>query len=172
MAWDDRFLTLFARCVAAYRGGNRDYASYYGAADHELLGEIGYKPRELFDFVEDHVDEGEPSAATALLVAAVRRDFFSIVQGRVVSPAVITANDIPTFGEALEGIHYLPRLLAKARAKLRGELDADVMFGCGGDRKFFRDHGEIHPADFLRQVWAAGAEDAEVAAFVRGSSRG
>jgi hypothetical protein len=85
---------------------------------------------------------------------------------------VITANDIPTFGEALEGIHYLPRLLAKARAKLRGELDADVMFGCGGDRKFFRDHGEIHPADFLRQVWAAGAEDAEVAAFVRGSSRG
>jgi len=171
MAWDDQFLTLFARGVAAYRGGDSDYASYYGAADRALLGEIGYKPRELFDFIEDHVDEGEPTAATALLVAAVRRDYFGVVQAGVASPVVITANDLPTFGEDLEGIHYLPRVLAKARAKLRGELDPDVMFGCGGDRKFFRDHGDIHPADFLRQVWAAGAEDAKVAAFVRGARR-
>jgi hypothetical protein len=172
MAWDDHFLTLFGRCVAAYRGGNSDFASHYGAADHALLASIGCKPRELFDFVEDHVDEGEPSAATALLVAAVRRDFFAVVQNRVPSQRVVTADDIPTFGDALEGIHYLPRLLAKARAKLRGELDPDVMFCCGGDRKFLRDHGDIHPADFLRHVWAAGTDDGPVAAFVRGSARG
>jgi hypothetical protein len=172
MAWNDDFGALFDRCVARYRAGDRDFAGYFTAADRGLLGGIGYKPRELFDFVEDFVDEGEPSASTALLIAAVRRDFFTVVQQRVASATVVGSGDMSTFGDALEGIYYLPRILAKARAKLRGELDPDLMFGCGGDRKFLRDHGDIHPADFLRHVWAAGDDDAAVAAFVRAAALG
>ena len=79
----------------------------------------------------------------------------------------ITAADLPTFGDELGGMAYLPRILRKARAKLRGELDPDIMFCCGGDRKFLREHGGIHPADFLRQVWAAGDNDMKIVEFVR-----
>ena len=32
------------------------------------------------------------------------------------------------------------------------------MYGCGGDRRFFKENG-IHPAEFLRAAWAY--EDAE-----------
>jgi hypothetical protein len=40
------------------------------------------------------------------------------------------------------------------------------MYSCGGDRKFLRSH-DIHPADFLRAVWAAGDDDSKAAAYVR-----
>jgi hypothetical protein len=40
------------------------------------------------------------------------------------------------------------------------------MFGCGGDRNFLTKHGNIHPADFLRNLWAAGDDDAKMASWV------
>lgn len=166
MHWNDSFLILFDRCVAAYRGGNRDFETYYPPGDLAFLAEIGHKPREFFDFVEDFCEDGEPSPATALLVAAVRRDYFLTVQKGAPGGRLLTRDDVPTFGDTLEGIAYLPRILAKARAKLRGELDPDLMFGCGGDRNFLGKHGGIHPADFLRQVWAAGGDDLRLARWV------
>ena len=167
MTWNDRFLALFYRCCTLHGGGDNDFNSFYSADDLAFLASIGYQPREFFDFVEDHCDESEPSASTALLVAAARRDYFMVVQKGVPSDKVIGRDDLPTFGDELEGMHYLPRILTKARAKLRGELDPDIMFGCGGDRKFLREHGDIQPADFLRNVWAAGDNDSTVAAWVR-----
>lgn len=166
MPWDEQFLTLFRRCVDAYRGGNSDFGSYYSPADLEFLQSIGYKPRELFDFVEDLVDEGVPSEPAALLIAAARRDYLTVEQDGVLSDREIGSNDIPSRGEELDGIAYLPRIIAKARAKLRGELDPDLMFSCGGDRGFLRRHGEIHPADFLRYVWAARDNDQLIADYV------
>ena len=166
MTWNDTFLTLFDRCVAAYRSGNNDFETYYEPADLAFLAEIGCKTREFFDFVEDLCEDGEPSASTALLIAAVRRDYFLAVQEGAASDRVFTRDDVPTFGDELNGFAYLPRILAKARAKLRGELDPELMFGCGGDRNFLKKSGEIHPADFLRQVWAAGDDDQKLAAWV------
>jgi hypothetical protein len=166
MHWNDTFLHLFDRCVATYHGGNTDFETYYSEDDLAFLAEIGHKKREFFDFVEDFCEEGAPSVATALLVASVRRDYFLTVQQGAPGGRLLTRDDVPTFGEELDGIAYLPRILAKARAKLRGELDPDLMFGCGGDRNFLRKHGNIHPADFLRQVWAAGDDDRKTAAWV------
>ena len=31
----------------------------------------------------------------------------------------------------------------------------DIIYCCENDRRCFREHGNIHPADFLRVVWAA-----------------
>lgn len=167
MTWDDQFLLLFDRCVSQYRSGTLDFNGYYQAEDQVFLKEIGYKPREFFDFVEDFCEDGRPSASTALLVAGVRRDYFRMVQGcEAASPRLTTRDDIPAFGESLDGIAYLPRILAKARAKLRGELDPDLMYGCGGDRNFLRKHGNLHPADFLRMVWAIGEDEGKLAAWV------
>ena len=165
-AWNDNFVTLFDRCCALYQSGNTAFETYYRPDDLAFLESIGCQPREFFDFVEDFCAEGTPSASTALLVAAVRRDYFMTIQCGEKSGKVLTRDDIPTFGEELDGRPYLPRILAKARAKLRGELDPDLMYGCGGDRNFLSRNGEIHPADFLRHVWACGEDDQKLADWV------
>jgi hypothetical protein len=169
MNWNDCFLDLFDRCVKLYLSGDRDFTHYYTAADDDaaLLTEIGYQPREFFDFVEDFCEEAAPSASTALLIAAVRRDYFQVVMHGQLSEKRLTSADLPTFGDELSGISYLPRILAKAEAKLRGELDPDLMFGCGGDRHFLKKNGDLHPADFLRQVWAANGDAAKLVAWMR-----
>jgi len=167
MTWNDRFLSLFDRCVERYQSGDKDFTGYYDAKDAALLAEIGYKPREFFDFVEDYCEEGDPSPSTSLLVAAVRKDYFEVVMNRKTSDRELSRDEVPTFGDDLEGIAYLPRILAKARAKLRGELDPDLMYGCGGDRNFLEKSGNLHPADFLRQVWAADGDDGKVLAWIR-----
>lgn len=169
MTWNERFLELFRKCVDRYRSGDADFENYYTSEDREFLREIGCKPRELFDFVEDLVDEGEPAESTALLIAAVRRDYLNVMQKGQPSGHEITSSDLPTFGDLLDGVAYLPRIITKARAKLRGELDPDLMFCCGGDRKFLREHGGIHPADFLRVVWSARDDDSRILAFVHQS---
>ncbi|MBG70613.1 MAG: hypothetical protein CMN06_10965 [Roseibacillus sp.] len=169
MTWDEEFTTIFNRCVEIYQSGNADFESYYSQGDLNFLRSIGCKTRELFDFVEDHVDESAPSPTTALLITAVRRDYLHVVQNGQISDHQITREDLPSFGDTLGGIHYLPRILTKARAKLKGELDPDIMYCCGGDRKFLREHA-IHPADFLRHVWAADGDDEKILELVRSSS--
>jgi hypothetical protein len=134
--WNDQFMTLFNRCLEQYHRGNYDFNTYYSESDLMFLRNIGCKPREFFDFVEDH--GADLPATTALLVAAVRRNYFLTEQG----------------GN-----------LCKARAKLRGELDPDIMYGCGGDRMFLEKHG-ISPSDFLQTVWKEGADDQAVAQYV------
>ena len=170
MNWNEQFTDLFDRCVTLYRGGNTELGSYYSNEDLQFLRGIGCKPRELFDFIEDYVDERDPTPTTALLIAAVRRDYLEVVQGGQLSEVEITREDLPTFGDTLGELPYLPRILTKARAKLRGELDPDIMYCCGGDRKFLREHG-IHPADFLRLVWAAGDDEGKIVELVIPASR-
>ncbi len=165
-AWSTRFLQLFASCAARFRCGDVDFTGYYTPDDLAFLTSIGYKPREFFDFVEDHVSYGDPNPETALLVAAVRRDYLKVIQHGQLSPVEITPNQLPPKPEAIEGIPWLPRLIAKARIKLRGEMDPEIMYGCGGDRQFFAKY-DIHPADFLRTVWAAGDDDAKILAYVK-----
>lgn len=168
MEWNDRFLELLADSQIRYREGNRTHQDFFSQEEVLFLASIGYKPREMFDFVEDFVEEGVPSPSTALLIASVRRDYFLTTQKGVSSSTpLITAMDLPGFGDMLEGIPYLPRIIAKARGKLRGELDPDVMFCCGGDRKFLREHGNISPADFLRHIWAAHEDTHAIVHFVK-----
>ena len=69
----------------------------------------------------------------------------------------------------MDGIPWLPRIIKKAEAKLRGEMAPDLMYGCGGDRNFFREH-RLNPADFLRHVWAADGDEAKVLAYVKAAT--
>ena len=104
--------------------------------------------------MEDHADYGDPSAETAVLIAAVRRDYLLTVMEGEPSTHEISPTDLPAKDAEMEGVRWFPRILRKAQAKLRGELHPDMMFCCGGDRGFLREH-DIHPADFLRVVWSA-----------------
>lgn len=171
MTWNEQFLHLFDTCIARYQNGERDYNAWFTTADLQLLEEIGCKTREFFDFVEDFCDKQNPAPSTALLIAAVRRDYFHTIQKRQKSDKTLTHDELPNFGVTLNDIAYLPRILTKARAKLRGELDPDIMYGCGGDLNFLKNNGDIHPADFLRQVWAAGDDDQKLATWVANQAR-
>lgn len=166
-SWDQTFRALFDRCVQAHRGGNTNQNSWYTADDKAFLASIGCTPQEFFDFVDDHVRyEDGPSFETALLVAAVRRDYLTVVQHGKTSTQRVDPSALPAKSASVEGITWLPRLIAKARAKLRGEMDPDTMYGCGGDRAFFAQH-QLHPADFLRVVWAAGDDDQRIIDYVK-----
>jgi hypothetical protein len=104
--------------------------------------------------------------ATALLIAAVRRDYFLVVQQGRHSSQTIRMEDLPAKTAVAAGLAWLPRLIEKARAKLRGEMPPDLMYGCGGDREFLQ-RVKIHPADFLRHVWSAGTDNAKIIAYVQ-----
>jgi hypothetical protein len=158
--------------VAKYRGGDEDFTRYYTPADSAFLASIGYKPREFFDFVEDFCEYGgDPSAGAALLIASARRDYLLTVQhGKTSTAEIDPAKLPPKDGTSLGGIRWLARILVKARAKLRGELHPDIMYGCGGDRQFLSGHN-IHMADFLRATWAAGDDDAKLLEWFNAAKR-
>lgn len=166
--WATEFHALFGRSAVKYLSGNTEFSSWFGLDEVAFLKSFGYKPREFFDFVEDHCNEdgGEPSAASALLVAAVRRDYFLVEQKGVPSAKVVPAGTLPPKSAEMDGIPWLPRIIAKAEAKLCGEMDPNTMFGCGGDRAFLDKH-RINPADFLRVVWAARGDAGKVLGFVK-----
>lgn len=170
--WETQFRELFDRCVKAYISGKIDFTAWFGAKDKAFLKSIGYREREFFDFVEDHcnADGDQPTVETALLVAAVRRDFLSIIQHGKTSQKIVAASSLPAKTAEMGGFVWLPRIIAKARAKLRGEMDPDIMFGCGGDRAFLSRH-DIHPADFLRAVWAAGDDDKKILTYVKSGGK-
>lgn len=164
--WEEQFRQCYDKAVAQYRQGNRQSSTYFNAAETAFLTGIGHTAQEVYDFAEDACNGGEPPYGTALLVASARRDFFLTVQKGKPTGKTISMADLPAKDAEVAGFKWLPRIIAKARAKLAGEMPADLMFGCGGDRNFLRSVN-IHPADFLRYVWAARGDDAKIIEFVK-----
>ena len=170
--WETTFRQLFDRCVKLHRSGNSNHSSWFSPEDQAFLKSIGYTGQEFFDFVDDHCRYADgPTPETALLVASVRRDYLRTVQKGVTSTRTVPPSELPAKAAAVDGIPWLPRLIAKARAKLCGEMDADTMYGCGGDRAFLSEH-DIHPADLLRVVWAAGGDDRKIIDYVKSGGTG
>ena len=73
---------------------------------------------------------------------------------------------LPPKKEAVDGIEWLPRLIVKARAKLRGEMPAELMYGCGGDRPFLQEMN-VELAEFLQVVWLFGDDDRAIIDYVK-----
>jgi len=167
--WAKDFREVFDAGLDAYRSGQRDASIMFGKGRREFLDAIGATPQEVFDLVEDTFLAGEPGVETSLLLAAVRREYFLSVQKGKRSSRVIDMEKLPPKNEQLGGIEWLPRIIEKARAKLRGEMPPELMYDCGGDRAFLCEHG-IHAADFLREVWATGDDTARLLDFVRKSA--
>lgn len=168
--WPGRFQQCYDRAVSLYQKGNHQPAGYFDPPDRAFLASIGCAAQEVYDFAEDWCRGREPSFATVLLITAVRRDYFLTVQKGAPSRLVISTKDLPAREAELAGFAWLPRIIPKARAKLRGEMPPDLMYCCGGDRGFLR-RVNVHPADFLRAVWAAGDDDDKIAEHVKQASR-
>lgn len=167
--WHHELKQLFVQSLERYRVGERNPDRHFSDDQKTFLASIGMTAQELFDFAEDHAkNDGDPDWETVLLISAARRDYFLAVQGGQPSDKVISTHDLPAKDDKLDGIPWLARFIKKAEAKLRGEMPPDLMYGCGGDRRFCQEHG-IHPADFLRHTWAHNGDPEKMAAFVKDS---
>ncbi|HUR57814.1 MAG TPA: DUF5069 domain-containing protein [Opitutaceae bacterium] len=165
-AFPHQFRTLYEKAVAQYAAGQRGPETYFTADEKKWLAAQGITPQHLYDYAEDQNNyEGEPGFEHALAIETVRRDYFLNVQGGRASSTPLDGTTLPAKADAVRGIPWLPRLLPKARAKLRGELPATLMFCCGGDRAFFKEHN-ILPAEFLSLVWRNEKSDSAIVDWV------
>lgn len=158
---------IWDKAVKLYREGHTDSANFPIQEDLPFLSSIGLNSMDVFDYAEDWVCEGSPDLLTFILIHEQRRDYFLEIQKGRLSEKRLDSSKLPGKGDEIKGIRWLPRIIPKARAKLKGELPPDTMFCCGGDRAFF-EKNDIHPVEFLRIVKRAGADDQEIIDWVVG----
>ena len=142
----------------------------FSRAETDFLATIGCTAQELFDFVDDEMRYGEPDFATTLAVAALRRDYFQSVLKGQSTGRVATMESLPAKSAQVDGIAWLPRLIVKARLKLRGEMPADLMYGCAGDRPFLRQMN-MDLRGFLKLVRDCGDNDRRIIDAVKKSAK-
>ncbi|MBI2497003.1 MAG: DUF5069 domain-containing protein [Opitutae bacterium] len=169
--FSDKFRTLYDKAVKLYAAGQRDQQAYFTAAEKAFLAASGIGGQAMYDYAEDHCNDGEPGYDRALAIESVRRDYFVNVQHGQPSTKVLDVDLMPAKTDAIKGIEWLPRIIPKTKAKLRGELPSALMYCCGGDRRFFKEH-DIHPAEFLSVVWRNGDNDTATVDWVVRRNRG
>ena len=152
-SYHQRLKAIWADAVARYQAGHRQPEGFLDNQTLAELAQLGLTLMDVFDYAEDYVNGGEPDFETFLMVHEVRRDYFLTRQQGRHSNQTLEPATLPAKTEATRGIVWLPRIMPKAIAKLRGELPPQIMYGCGGDRKFFK-RNNIHPAELLRVAWA------------------
>jgi hypothetical protein len=168
-SWKVEFQAVYARGLEAWQAGRRLPSTMFAPADAAFLGSIGCSVQELFDFVDDFARYGEPDYDDVLEVTAIRRDFFvNELKGKPASRRV-PMSELPPKAEAVDGIPWLPRIIMKARLKLRGEMPDDLMYGCGGDRQFLAGIRMSLPA-FLILVRDSGTDDRRIIDAVKRSA--
>jgi hypothetical protein len=159
------FRVLYDKAVGLYAKGQRSADTFFSADEQAFLSANGLTSQHLYDYAEDHNNYGEPGYDLALGIEFIRRDYFFIDQQGKASSSVLDETKLPPKTEAIRGIEWLPRIIPKAKAKLRGELPASLMYCCGGDRKFFKTH-DINPTEFLSVVWEYEKNDAAIIDWV------
>jgi hypothetical protein len=156
--WKTEFRNVWDRGIKAWKAGRRSAATMFEPPDVTFLAGLGCTAQELFDFVDDSMDYDDVDFETVLAVTAIRRAYFLEVMHGQWTGQVVPMRELPAKTAEVDGIAWLPRLIAKARLKLRGEMDPDLMYGCAGDRPFLRKHGMTLP-QFLQLVRDKGGDD-------------
>jgi hypothetical protein len=156
---------LYTKACKQYAAGQRGAETYFDSSETAFLAANGITPQYLYDYAEDENAGGEPGWDKALAIEMVRRDYFLNAQGGKASKTVLDETKLPAKTDEIKGISWLPRIIPKAKAKLRGELPSSLMYCCGGDRRFFKEH-DINPAEFLSLVWRNENNDAAIVDWV------
>jgi hypothetical protein len=164
--WPIEFRKVYGAATQRYNSGERTSHKLFSKSELNFLAAIGCSAQELFDFIDDLARYGEPAYETVLLTTSVRRDYFRLVQNGVPTGKQIDMDALPAKKDEVDGIAWLPRLIEKARAKLRGEMPPDLMYGCGGDRPFLREMN-VELAEFLHLVWTSGDDNRRIVDYVK-----
>lgn len=165
--WAGIFMTLFDNKVVIYKNGIQNAKAMFSKDEEDFLKSIGATPQEIFDFVEDWCDDGVPDPETVLAITTIRRDYFIQEQQGKLPEKPISESEFPSRSTTLAGLTWFPRIIEKARAKLKGELPSDLMYSCGGDRRFLN-QVKVTPVEFLEKVRDAGDNVDDIVKFVTG----
>ena len=168
--WVEEFRTLFDSGITAYKNGIQNAEAMFSTREEDFLRSIGATPQEIFDFVEDWCDDEAPDPETALAIATIRRNYFLQEQQGQFPKTSISESQFPSRSASLAGLEWFPRIIEKARAKLQGKLPPDLMYSCGGDRRFLH-KVNVGPVEFLQAVWEAGDNIAHIVKFVTDRSK-
>lgn len=153
--WIQTFRTLFEQKVTSYKKGTRNADAMFSNEEKDFLRSIGATSQEIYDFVEDWCEDGEPDPEMVVAITQIRRDYFLNDQQGQYSKYVKITDLFPPREAKLAGLEWFPRIIEKARAKLLGELPSDLMYSCGADRKFLK-KVNMDPAEFLQVVRESG----------------
>jgi hypothetical protein len=159
------FRSLYDKAVRLYAKGRRGAGKFFTRKEKAWLAANGLTAQNLYDYAEDEKNYGEPGYDRALGIELIRRDYFLLEQGGKRSKKVLDESTLPPKTASVKGIDWLPRIIPKARAKLRGELPQNLMYCCGGDRRFFKAN-DILPSEFLAVVWKFEKRDRAVVNWV------
>ena len=163
--YQNQLRAVWQHAVARYETGERNAEQFFDDAQLAFLQSIGATAQEVFDFAEDFVAGGDPDYETFAMVTDRRRSFFLQVQKGQRSDKVVMNDELPPKDAEVEGLRWLPRIHRKAKVKLHGEMNPDLMYGCGGDRNFLK-QVDLHPAEFLALVERNMEDDQAVTDYV------
>jgi hypothetical protein len=127
--WRKKFRELFFAGVDRQQHGGQSPATMFEPDEVAFLESIGCTAQELFDFADDYVHFGDVNYDDAEAIQSVRFDFFKNHLNAQPASRAMSMDEFPAKSAEVDGIPWLPRLITKARAKLRGDLPADLMYG-------------------------------------------
>ena len=144
-----------------YESGDRLVDDYFTRPELNDLASIGLNAMDVYDYVEDFCTRGE-LIGTFLAVHSVRRDYLSTSK----SSFIRSSNQMIYLQGRLLRRHRGCPNHTQSNCKIEGELPADTMYGCGGDRRFFKANN-VHPADFLKAVWYYGSDQTSLVLWLK-----
>ena len=127
--WQTQFREVFDAGVERRKAGCGDPDSMFEPDEVSFLESIGCSAQEMFDFCDDYVGWDDVIYEHVVELQAVRREHFLNTLNSQPAARRMEMHEFPPKDAEVEGIAWLPRLIVKARAKLAGQLPADLMYG-------------------------------------------
>ena len=127
--WRTQFHDLFFKGVERHKEGRQSPEGMFEGDEPNFLESIGCSTQEMFDFCDDYVRWGDVIYEQVEELQAVRYEHFIEELDSQPASHAMEMDEFPPKDAELEGIAWLPRLILKARAKLAGNLPADLMYG-------------------------------------------
>ena len=128
-SWKTQFRELFDAGAKRRKEGCNEPDAMFESADLAFLESIGCSAQEMFDFCDDYVGWDDVIYEHVEALQAVRYEYFVQELGSQSASYCMEMSEFPPKDAEVEGIAWLPRLIVKARAKLAGQLPADLMYG-------------------------------------------
>jgi hypothetical protein len=127
--WKTQFREVFDAGVQRRKEGCNEPVAMFESAELAFMDSIGCTAQEMFDFCDDYVGWDDVIYDHVEALQAVRYEHF--VEELDSQPAShrMETDEFPPKDAEVEGIAWLPRLIVKTRAKLAGQLPADLMYG-------------------------------------------
>jgi hypothetical protein len=127
--WRKQFHDLFFKGVERHKEGRQSPEDMFEGNESAFLKSIGCSTQEMFDFCDDYVRWGDVIYEHVEELQAIRYEHFVGELNSQPASHPKEMDEFPPKTDEVEGIAWLPRLIVKARAKLAGNLPADLMYG-------------------------------------------